>query len=483
MNDLFNIFNKTQCKSMGICSENPVLLAVDAVVINEIRQIAYYIVKLKELNLINEKIMKEAVLALSVSITDTSFNKNAFVKFFMNLKNLKKETEDFYTAKCKEMGINYEHLAAFPIKENEKINSSLLIKQGEKIISHFFGTLSEDKIRLFDLIIFMAKAASCKILELENYKEVQKDEYFEILRFLSLANSFGTRYEKLVRRIKEFSSFLYKLTEDIIYERNQLYGPRQNVRIPRSILKGKSILVMGSDIFELYNLLEKTKDTEINVYTNSSMMTAYIHPKFFEYKNFKGLYGTGDTEYDFSKFKGVIYVTEHSDIKLDNVIRGKIFTTKLIQSDNSTKIEKTDLDPLIKAALAEEGFDREYVCEDVTFEYDKSVFNKLVEQTEGKKVLISMGKISDSIKADYTGSFVINVKFPYDTEKLICLLNLLPQNEKTVCFSGFCVETAKIIILILNKNLETLLEKSPQTNVSPHIAEAFEKDFKIKFIN
>ena len=211
MNDLFNIFNKTQCKSMGICSENPVLLAVDAVVINEIRQIAYYIVKLKELNLINEKIMKEAVLALSVSITDTSFNKNAFVKFFMNLKNLKKETEDFYTAKCKEMGINYEHLAAFPIKENEKINSSLLIKQGEKIISHFFGTLSEDKIRLFDLIIFMAKAASCKILELENYKEVQKDEYFEILRFLSLANSFGTRYEKLVRRIKEFSSFLYKL--------------------------------------------------------------------------------------------------------------------------------------------------------------------------------------------------------------------------------------------------------------------------------
>ena len=94
-----------------------------------------------------------------------------------------------------------------------------------------------------------------------------------------------------------------------------------------------------------------------------------------------------------------------------------------------------------------------------------------------------MGKISDSIKADYTGSFVINVKFPYDTEKLICLLNLLPQNEKTVCFSGFCVETAKIIILILNKNLETLLEKSPQTNVSPHIAEAFEKDFKIKFIN
>lgn len=95
MNDLFNMFDKTQCKSLGICSENPVLSSIDAVIINEIRQIAYYIVKLKELNLINFKIMKEAISALSVYITDTSFNKNLLVEFFLKLENLKKKQKPF----------------------------------------------------------------------------------------------------------------------------------------------------------------------------------------------------------------------------------------------------------------------------------------------------------------------------------------------------------------------------------------------------
>ena len=127
MNDLFNMFDKTQCKSLGICSENPVLSSIDAVIINEIRQIAYYIVKLKELNLINFKIMKEAISALSVYITDTSFNKNLLVEFFLKLENLKKETETFYNKKCREMGLNYEHLTTFSVKNDEGITSNTLI--------------------------------------------------------------------------------------------------------------------------------------------------------------------------------------------------------------------------------------------------------------------------------------------------------------------------------------------------------------------
>lgn len=480
MNDLFNMFDKTQCKSLGICSENPVLSSIDAVIINEIRQIAYYIVKLKELNLINFKIMKEAISALSVYITDTSFNKNLLVEFFLKLENLKKETETFYNKKCREMGLNYEHLTTFSVKNDEGITSNTLIKWGEKILTHWYNTADENKICLFDLIIFMAKTAANKLIEIQNYKEANESEYFEVLRLLSLTNSTAVRSEKLTRRIREFSSFLYKLNEELIYERNKFYGNRQNVKIERSIVKGKSIFVIGGDIFELYNLLEKTKDLDINIYTNFSMMLAYIYPKFFEYKNFKGLYGTGDTEYDFSKFKGAIYVTEHSNTKLDNAIRGKIFTTKLIPSDNSTKIEKSNLTPLIEAALSEEGFEFDEYNKEITFEYDKSLLNKAIEGSEDKKILISMGKISDEIKEKYENYSEINIKFPYDVESLIYLLNALPNNEKAVCFSKCCVEIIKIVISILNKNLNICLEECKISNVGPHILSALKKDFKVK---
>ncbi len=61
MNELFkNLLNKSSCAQNGICSTDPVLNALEAVFINEIRQIAFYIVRLKEFNLTNFDIMKEA---------------------------------------------------------------------------------------------------------------------------------------------------------------------------------------------------------------------------------------------------------------------------------------------------------------------------------------------------------------------------------------------------------------------------------------
>ncbi len=483
MNDLFNMFDKTPCKSLGVCSENPVLSSINAVIVNEIRQVAYYIVKLKELNFINDKIMKEAISALSVTISDTSFNKNAFVDFFLKLENLKKETENFYNKKCQEMGINYEHLTTFSFKDGEKISSNTLIKWGEKILTHVFNTMDENKICLFDLIIFMTKTASCKLLELENYKKVETNEYFEVLRLLSLTNSISQRCEKLTRRIKEFSAILYKLNEELIYERNKFFGSRQNIKIERNIEKGKSVFVVGGDICELYNLLEKTKDTEINIYTNFSMMLAYIYPKFFEYKNFKGLYGTGDIEYDFSKFKGAIYVTEHANIRLDNVIRGKIFTTKLIPSDNSTKIEKTNLTPLIEAALSEEGFDFEEKNKEITFEYNKNLLEKTVEENRNKKILISMGKVSDFIKEKNANYSIISVQFPYDFESLIYILKSLPNEEKIVYFSKCCIEIIKILTTLLDVNCEIYIETCLSENISPHILQALGSNFDINYIS
>lgn len=481
MNELFNMFDKTPCKSLGVCSENPVLSATDAVIMNEIRQIAYYTIKLKELNFINEKIMKQAVSALTVSVVDTSFNKNEFVSFYLNLENIKKETEDFYIKKCKEKGISYENLTVLTFESDEKINATSLIKRGEKIIKHVLNTQPEDKIRLFDLIVLMVKAASKKIVELQNYKKVEEAEYFETLRLLALVNSFGARYEKLIRRIKEFSLFLYKLTEELAYEREKFFGEKEGAKISRNVYEGKSLFVVGPDLMELYNFLEQTKDEEINVYTNTSMFLAHIYPKFSVYKNLKGIFGIGDIEYDFSKFKGAIYVTEHSTSNLDNAFRGKIFTTKTIPSDNSIKIEKTNLKPLIDAIYEEEGFKKEKNYGEIVFKYDKSLLDKEIENAKDKKTLIVMGELTDYVKNNFKDYTLINLEYFFDKEALIYTLNALPNNEKAVYFSKCGIETIKIIAILLNKNVEIFIENCSFEKISPHIKEAFKKDFNIKF--
>src|SRR5699024_9254757 len=124
------------------------------------------------------------------------------------------------------------------------------------------------------------------------------------------------------------------------------------------------------------------------------------------------------------------------------------------------------------AALSEEGFEFDEYNKEITFEYDKSLLNKAIEGSEDKKILISMGKISDEIKEKYENYSEINIKFPYDVESLIYLLNALPNNEKAVCFSKCCVEIIKIVTSILNKNLNICLEECKISNVGPHILSA-----------
>ena len=95
MYDLFkNLFDKTPCSKNGICSTNPVLNSLEAVIVNEIRQIAFYVVKLKELNLTNKNLMKESVLSLSVSVYDMDFNKDSFIGFFKNILNTKNKVTE-----------------------------------------------------------------------------------------------------------------------------------------------------------------------------------------------------------------------------------------------------------------------------------------------------------------------------------------------------------------------------------------------------
>jgi hydroxylamine reductase len=48
----------------------------------------------------------------------------------------------------------------------------------------------------------------------------------------------------------------------------------------------------GHDLRDLAQLLEQTKDTEIDVYTHGEMLPANSYPAFKKYDNFIGNYGS-----------------------------------------------------------------------------------------------------------------------------------------------------------------------------------------------
>ena len=67
------------------------------------------------------------------------------------------------------------------------------------------------------------------------------------------------------------------------------YGKKENAVVSTNEVKGKCILVSGSDFKDLENLihtLEKNQIEDINIYTNGALFLAHFYPYFKNNKYF-----------------------------------------------------------------------------------------------------------------------------------------------------------------------------------------------------
>jgi len=64
---------------------------------------------------------------------------------------------------------------------------------------------------------------------------------------------------------------------------------------------------------DLYDLLEQTKDTGINIYTHGEMLPAHAYPKLKAYPHLIGNYGTAwqNQHVEFAAFPGAIIMTSN----------------------------------------------------------------------------------------------------------------------------------------------------------------------------
>ena len=484
MHDLFkNLLNRTQCQRNGICSTNPVIHSLEAVIINEIRQIAFYIVKLNEINFTNDEIIKQSVFSLSVNISDINFNKSALISFFKNLKQMRKNVQEFYNKKAHEMNFSYEIINPIFNNENENLTLTNLIQSGENIVKNFYNTIEEEKLRLFNVLILICRVTSIKLVELSNYKKADEKYYYEILRILSLTNTKTIRKEKLIRRIKEFSKIIYDIQNELNKELEKAYGKREKGKTTTNIYEGHSILISGPDLDEFYNLLQKTENEDINVYINPSMISSVFYPEFHKFKNFKGIYGTNEIEFDFSKFKGAIYTTRNSTRALDSAIRGAIYTTKLIPKDKTVKIDKNDLTPLIEEAKKLEGFDAFIKGININFEYDIKGVQNLIDKNKEKDFLIYLGLKEKEIEEKFQNKIIINFLYPYETEGLYYAIEQINPENLSLYFSECSPEIANTVISVIDKKIANVyISNCMASSVNPHITEALKKDFNVQII-
>ena len=421
------------CVSQGICSVNPRTSSLQEVIILYLKLTSYYALKLYESG-IEENDARNIILnTISILVSNYEFSERDFKVITLGFNKIIPSLIKKYEENCKEKNNIPECLKSI-LKFKQSTDIIKSIQFGEKEFLKKTKALSNDIRDLYKILFVLAKSICINVLDLESFGIKDTIGYVSILKLLNSLNSDDQDIEKLKGFIEEISQTDNSLMETLQEAKEERYGAQQLCEVSYTTKPGKAVLVVGSNIRELEDILEAFKEKEIDIYTHDDMILANTFPKFHEYKNLKGQYGQGieNCLLDFATFPGPIILTRHSLYNVKHLYWGLWYTTDFATSKGVIPIKNKDFTEVIKAAENAKGFKTGRQCETISIGYD---YNGLIEEVKNRAEKYS------KIFIIGLGAYTLEQKTYFEK-----LLNKTPENILIISLS-YCIDKENIICL------------------------------------
>ena len=411
-------------------SYDPSVNYLKELLLSELKQISYYILKLNSLNVDAQEYIDSVIYYISLIIVNLEFKREDFSQIFKKIKAEKVQIENKYVEICQETGITSQMITPiYTVDKNNSVNLKKKIIEGEKQLLLKNIILSKNKKNLYEIIINLVETSCLFLSELENYGINDKAGKLEVIKLLDQTNFTTVPDEKWASKIEKFSKTNYRIMrsfKDLIIE---TYGPVEEKDVNTSIRKGPSILVSGHFFKDLEKLLEATENEGINVYTHNDMLIAHSLSKLNHFPNLVGHYqrAVNDLKYDYASFVGPVVITQNSQPRID-FVRGRIYTLDKYPAFGMSKIENYDFSKVIKEAKELHGFRKDYECPTIKVGYNKA------------EILKKLYEIFEKIKSkEIKHLFIIDLlkQYPHENLYLEEFFRLLPSNQYVISLSYF----------------------------------------------
>ena len=181
----------------------------------------------------------------------------------------------------------------------------------------------------------------------------------------------------------------------------------------------------------------------------------------------------GGTPLYFATFPGPIILTKHSLHNIENLYRGRLFTTDMNFYKGVIQIENNDYSQVIKSANEAKGFKTGKICETVFVGYDYEKSIKLIEEKLNEKdykkiVIIGLKDYTNEKKnyfeklIKYLSDEILIISFSYNADKknIICF---------NTCFDSYAVVRITQYLSDKNLPLEIFLPKCGRNTITEMI--------------
>lgn len=506
-----------ECTSRGACSIAPNIASLQELVMYFIKQTAHYIIKLEKSGAVNKSIKYSIINDIAALVSINEFSEQQL--FSLAIKNyyLLKDTKNAYLELCSNINIPCTTIKN-EVEFDASTTLSKAISTGEKIFLHNYTKTNTSQKNLAQILHTVIKSACINLIKLGDFDEFDEEMYQQILQSLDLFNHSKIHCRTLREQIKNLAITDYKARLKISEILITKFGGIEKVQVSHSTRKGKAILVSGNNFLDLKNLLEQTKDENIDIYTHSSLMIVHALQDFRNYKNLAGHYGdlSENTILDFATFPGSIFLTKNSRKNPEYLYRGRLFSNDYIIQKGVIEIIDNDYSELIRCAKEAKGFSKGKIKPYTTLGYNEEELDKNLDRiiaklnnNEIKRLFIIGINIYSEVQKEYFQSLFSKLQkdeyalsFTTETENKDNILtintgNYMPlatgiinklfskhpiTDERIFFFFTKCdVMTISNIITLNNYNARNIyMSDCPPTIINPSVFKTFKKEYNIQ---
>ena len=274
------------CNKAGVCGKDENVAGVQDALVYAVKRVAKDGQDTKEEN-------SFIVESLFVTITNVNFNKEDIER------RIEKANE-------------------FVSITNEEIEENKGVEKEE----------DDDKRSLKETLTYGLKGMAAYLYHAQvlGYNDSGIEEFIRKALSKTLEKSSADELRDLVLKA---GSFGVKTMELLDTAHTSTYGHPQPTNVSTGVGTRPGILVSGHDLRDLKELLEQTKDEEIDVYTNGEMLPAHYYPELKKYQHLYGNYGGSwpHQTKDFETFNGPVLLTTNCLVPPKESYRDRVYTT------------------------------------------------------------------------------------------------------------------------------------------------------------
>ena len=313
----------TGCTVRGVCGKTSDVANLQDLLLFILKGIAHYRVQLRALDAIDHSADRFILDGLFMTITNANFDKQRFVEKIKESIKLREQLKQTFLDKGgKTEKITFEG-AFWTANTLEEMES----KAGHVGV---LSTENEDIRSLKEMLTYGIKGMAAYTEHAYNLGHENPSIYEFIDRGL-IATTLPLSADQLVQMVLECGKNGVDAMALLDKANTDTYGNPEITKVDIGVRKNPGILISGHDLRDLYELLEQTEGTGVDVYTHSEMLPAHYYPAFKKYKHFAGNYGNSwwRQVYEFQHFNGPMLFTTNCIVPPhpDANYKDRVYTT------------------------------------------------------------------------------------------------------------------------------------------------------------